>query len=483
MMRSPSPPSLAPCPPGAHPSPSRPETGRSEVSTFARAGRSAVLLSALALAFGPPAGAVDWVDYIEVTGARMSADAAVGIDDTMEKDLAAGDVDRDGDVDLLVVRKVPFSNPGGKRNVLFMNENGVLTDRTSTLAADMLDETDDRDLVLVDINGDDWLDVVTATTFDEQPRVYINRGNNLAGEWRGFTLGVGRLPTFVPAPQFCAIAAGDVNGDDFPDIYLVDYDNNLEDRLLINDGNGFFTDETTTRLTQPMYESVFGTDAAIVDIDGDGDQDIVKNNSSGSNPPPGSSAPAVRVFYNDGTGNFDFLALPYTDAPYMIEVADLDLDDRPDIFVVDDGQDAVLWNRGNDPDGRAILDDVLVSSSPRTAFFGGNTQIADLDADGFLDILVADVDTDIPGCGRSLVLLRGEGTPGNVAFTDPLGGATRDFTPQGTFDIEVFDMNGDGVLDIWAGTCTGNRLFQGLGMMFSSDFESGTTGDWSSSSP
>ena len=41
-----------------------------------------------------------------------------------------GDLDKDGDEDLVIVRKQPWTTSGRKRNVLLMNEKGVLTDRT-----------------------------------------------------------------------------------------------------------------------------------------------------------------------------------------------------------------------------------------------------------------------------------------------------------------------------------------------------------------
>src|SRR5678815_954676 len=84
-----------------------------------------------------------WVTYINQTATRMPTgagqnDPALTTLDPEEKDYCWGDVDRDGDVDLVCVRKTPFSFAGGKRNVLYMNENGVLIDRASTLAIDSL---------------------------------------------------------------------------------------------------------------------------------------------------------------------------------------------------------------------------------------------------------------------------------------------------------------------------------------------------------
>lgn len=442
------------------------------------------IIGALLSPLAALAGSGDWLQLADESATRISAAASIGISDPEEKDLASGDVDKDGDTDLVVVRKIPFSVPGGRRNVLFMNENGVMTDRTTTLAPDFLDTTDDRDVALVDVDGDSWLDVVVSGTFGEQPRLLMNLGTGVGG-WLGFDYVAAdhRLPTFSPAPKFCSVSVGDVTGDNAPDLFFTDYDNNLEDRLLINDGDGFFTDQTASRMTPAMSASVFGTDSQIVDFNGDGFKDVIKNNASGSSPPPGFD-PVVTLLYNDGTGHFNFKDDIYNDAPYMIEAADFTQDGRMDLFVVDDGQDQFLINTGNDGQGHANFSNSSVTTSPATSFFGGNVKYADLDQDGVLDVMIADADTDIMGCDRRFTVLRGLGTPPNVTFGDPLNGGDRPWLPVGTFDIEALHVDDDGVIDLWIGTCDGNRVFMGKGPgIFLNGFESGDTNAWSNTVP
>src|SRR5688572_16884978 len=181
---------------------------------------AAVTVASLMIASSSQA---QWVNFTNATAARMPVGpglntASTSTGDLEEKDYAWGDVDQDGDTDLVCVRKQPFTSPGRRINVLFMNEgkaqghsiNGVLVDRSAQYAqaVDLNNDgitdpqpagdlgfntpTNDRDVVLADVNNDGWLDIVTATTLSDgqpkiigHPRVYMNL-KELGGAWQGF---------------------------------------------------------------------------------------------------------------------------------------------------------------------------------------------------------------------------------------------------------------------------------------------------------
>jgi len=479
--------------------------------------RSGLILAAAILTAGPASAQlnVQWVQYQNETATRLvSADPSLGINDTEEKDYAWGDVDKDGDIDLVVVRKEPFTSPGRRVNVLFMNENGVLVNRTDDYATDsdvpgdlgFQTPTNDRDVVLADFNGDGWLDIATAVTISDglpkeisHPRIYVNK-KSVGGVWQGFRFEAARSPQLYvlkangdpdftkPNPgRFCSLAAGDVDDDGDMDIFLGDYDSSgaggggepagidLNDRLWINDGNGFFSDSWQTRMNAQMLLSAFSNSAAIADMNGDGLMDVIKDTAL--NPPQ-----YVGIAYNRPPDPIDFNIFQEasTFAPYFVSVGDLNNDQKLDLVITDDNEDRYRLNQGNDALGRVIWGPGLTFSFPSGVSygddgFGSQNLIADLDQDGKKDVLISDVDVDIEGCDRRMHIYHNlGGSGGNVVLREEAQLASEfsgwkgavGFSPpsvlQGTHNVAAFDIDKDGDKDLVIGRCTGTSVWMNV---------------------
>src|SRR5665213_1153251 len=80
--------------------------------------------------------------------------------------------------------------------------------------------------------------------------------------------------------QACWGRAADMNGDCYPDLFVGGrvipgrYPETPQSYLLINDGNGHFTDQTQQISSQLRYMGII-TDAAWVDMNGDKKPDLI----------------------------------------------------------------------------------------------------------------------------------------------------------------------------------------------------------------
>ena len=130
------------------------------------------------------------------------------------------------------------------------------------------------------------------------------------------------------------------------------------DRLLLNDGNGFFTDATLSSFASPaLVDSGFCNSVRVVDLNGDGANDILRQTTY--TPPI-----AVMATYGDplNPGFFTVQDVGQTPSPYFVNAGDLNQDGRLDLALTQNDEDSVIVNLGNDTNGTCLL---YTSPSPR----------------------------------------------------------------------------------------------------------------------
>ncbi len=261
------------------------------------------------------------------------------------------DLDNDGDLDLYVsnhaIDGAPYKMPHfATPNALFRNDGGGKFADVSNASGACPADFPARSACLLDFDGDGLLDLLVGECFFQggksRSRLFRNKGG-LAFE--NVTTKVG-LPERVTG---FGVAAGDVNGDGRPDVFLAGrYGGN---RLFVNDGKGRFVEvpkshaDFAWKYTDTADDTACG--CCFGDVNRDGLLDVVVGQHFDR--PWWTGGVAVRLYLNRGvasggrqspgafprfedvTERVGLKGLPMK-GPH-VEVQDFDNDGWPDLYV------------------------------------------------------------------------------------------------------------------------------------------------------
>jgi len=321
--------------------------------------------------------------------------------------VAAGDVDGDGDTDVLI------GNASTSQNVAYLNNGSgnfsstvnFGTGSDGTLAVEM-----------GDLDGDGDLDVAVGNS-PAQDVAYLNNGSGT------FSAGSNNFGSGSDNTQ--ALALGDMDGDGDLDIVtaVTGPANNV---ISLNNGSGTFAGAVSFGASENTHT------IDLADVNGDGDLDVVVGNAI---------THLNIVHFNDGTGSFSGSNTYGTNLNSNgLAVGDIDGDGDADIVMGHVGaQNAVFLNDGSGAFGSSTNFGTGTDNSEGIA-------IGDADGDGDLDIAV--------GNGPTAQNVYYVNSGGSFGTSSNFGDGT-DYT----VDLTMADVDGDGDLEIVAANASSGQNF------------------------
>ncbi|MEM7307600.1 MAG: VCBS repeat-containing protein [Planctomycetota bacterium] len=332
--------------------------------------------------------------------------------------ITTGDVDADGDMDVV------FGNGGGASpdpNELYLNDgSGQFALSAGGLAADA---NSTRAALLADVDGDLDLDLLVGNNGPN--RVFLNDGSGVFAE--------------APAPlapdddSTHALVAADLDADGDLDAIASGGTgvHGLGARLYLGDGSGALALVTG----DVPAASARTTDGALGDVDGDQVLDVVFAADDGSG-----------LLLGDGTGFFAAAPSAFVGGPVeaiAVALGDVDGDQDLDALFGVDGQSRLYLGDGKGAFSEAsaplpLDDDTTLAVA-----------LADFDGDGDVDALLGNGGFTIE---RNQLLLN----DGTGVFVQSVGQLP--FVFDETFDLGLGDANGDGALDFAVANGGQNRL-------------------------
>lgn len=290
-------------------------------------------------------GAYDGVRLMKLTGSGSPQTTTLPNGSMFMQACNVADINNDGSLDYFACHDDGLSRIWTNDGAGNLVANTSLIDLTNYDTGNFpnTDHSGNYGSVWSDINHDGNLDLVIAkcrqgVTNALDPRrinqAWINDGNGNYTEEavdRGIAI----------YQQSWTVDFGDVNNDGFFDCLITNHTSTL--KLMLNDGNGFFTDITASA---GVADAGFFLQAKMVDFDNDGFLDIIY------------SGGLHRYYRNNGNATFTHIpnTFPYSDTMHSFGIGDFNQDGFADVYASygnsyvssDSNNPDILWmNNGN----------------------------------------------------------------------------------------------------------------------------------------
>ena len=346
-------------------------------------------------------------------------------------------------------------------------------------------------IALVSFAGGPTLDLFWGDFFAPSLFYFVNTGTVTEPDYR---LEADRFPVGQPLTSggYNAPTFGDADGDGDADL-VVGVQRGLCFQGRTSVANLFYFENTGTAgrpalalQTDRLLGALdVGTRSApaLADLDGDGDLDLVVGNEAD---PENPSRATLARFENVGTDaapsfelqDDDWLALAYDYGAYAPAFGDLDGDGDLDLLVGGfNGRFAFLRNTGSAQTPVYTLEDERLQDVDAGQY--GRGALGDLDGDGLLDLVTGASNgrvrlyRNVGKAAAPAFRTASNGTPDSLDVAYALAIGIPDDVGQDSAPA-LADLDGDGDLDLVVGTAEGDlRTFQNVGSPTAPRFEEG----------
>jgi len=298
--------------------------------------------------------------------------------------------------------------------------------------------------LIADFNGDGLPDVVESD--DQYNLVYLQGYGD--GSFRAAPT-YGLPNSFDQSAYTFSVATGDFNGDGIPDVVAGQVGDDASTGVAVYLGKGdgtFYPGDSYGTSANMSY-------VAVADFNGDGKLDIAAIDRVNN---------LVQIFLGNGDGSFSIGAAYPTSsqsnsAAQNLVVGDFNKDGKADIAVANanTGDVGVLLGRGDGTFASTV-------SYPFPGYAALSISAADLNGDGYLDLAVTAYSDGPPAIGILLADSNAPGTFGTAQFVNVNGNpnniAFGDLNNDGKVDMAVTESNGatfNGQLEVFLNDGTG----------------------------
>jgi len=323
-------------------------------------------------------------------------------------------------------------------------------------------------LVMGDLDQDGFLDIVSVHESDDQydgvpeGHIRIAFGSADPDQWQLVTLAEG--PEAGAAED---VAVGDINGDGYLDIvaacelaHLIYFE---------NPGSAIRTDTWQRLIPDAANDRGSFIRVFLEDLNDDGALEVITANKGAQDPTRAAQEPK-QISYFEINGSplttESWLEHELTLVPWPINARPVDLDGDGDIDIVGGSvaEGRMMWfENGSADESYQFVEhrlDVSAATEPEVPIVNGfNMDFADLSGDGRLDIVTFDTRRLL---GLTLVWLEQPASPNEPWLFHRIG----EYAPDNIVGILVADINGDGQPDVMTGGYSlGSRTEDGQASM------------------